>query len=174
MAATHELDLATLCQLTGVTVRTVRYYVQQGLLPSPGAGPNARYGAVHLERLRLIRRMQREHLPLAEIRHRLASLDPTATAPQPAAPQPAAAEGAAPRPGASLVEDYVRTVLGGAAPPMVSRPALTSALAPTRSQWDRIALSPDVELHVRRPLSRDDNRRVEHLLEAAARILHQP
>jgi DNA-binding transcriptional MerR regulator len=40
-----------------------------------------------------------------------------------------------------------------------------------RSQWDRIALSPDVELHVRRPLSRPDNRRVERLIGLARQIL---
>jgi hypothetical protein len=34
-----------------------------------------------------------------------------------------------------------------------------------RAQWERIALTPDVEIHIRRPLSREDNRRVEKLLE---------
>lgn len=170
MTEAEELDLATLCGLTGVTVRTVRYYVQQGLLPSPGVGPSARYGRLHLERLSLIRRMQREHLPLAEIRHRLASLAPS-VAPLLATPPPASD---APRPGAGSVEDYVRSVLGGAPTPMHSGGGPVPVPAPARSQWDRIALSPDVELHVRRPLSRDDHRRVERLLEAAARILHQP
>jgi hypothetical protein len=37
----------------------------------------------------------------------------------------------------------------------------------TRSTWERIPLAPDVELHVRRPLSREQNRHVERLLEAA-------
>ena len=41
-----------------------------------------------------------------------------------------------------------------------------SAVAP-RSQWDRITLAPDIELHVRRPLAREDNRRLERLLEVA-------
>ena len=36
-----------------------------------------------------------------------------------------------------------------------------------RAQWERIALTPDIEVHVRRPLSREDNRRVEKLLEQA-------
>ena len=39
-----------------------------------------------------------------------------------------------------------------------------------RSTWDRVALSPDVELHVRRPLTREQNRQVEQLLEAARHI----
>jgi hypothetical protein len=33
------------------------------------------------------------------------------------------------------------------------------------------SLSPDVELHVRRPGSREDQRRIERLLEAAREIL---
>jgi hypothetical protein len=41
---------------------------------------------------------------------------------------------------------------------------------PHRSQWERITLTPDIELHVRRPLSRDHNRRVERLLDAARDI----
>jgi DNA-binding transcriptional MerR regulator len=40
--STDTYDLAELCDLADVTPRTVRYYVQQGLLPSPGArGPGA-------------------------------------------------------------------------------------------------------------------------------------
>ena len=69
-------SLTDLVRLAGVTPRTVRYYVAQGLLPSPEqAGPSTRYGEGHLARLRLIRRLQRDHLPLAEIRARLDGLD---------------------------------------------------------------------------------------------------
>ena len=65
-------SIADLARLADVTPRTVRYYVAQGLLPSPDvAGPATRYGEGHLARLRLIRRLQRDHLPLAEIRARL-------------------------------------------------------------------------------------------------------
>ena len=69
-------SLADLARLADVTPRTVRYYVAQGLLPSPdAAGPATRYGEGHLARLRLIRRLQRDHLPLSEIRGRLEQLD---------------------------------------------------------------------------------------------------
>ena len=65
-------SLGDLARLADVTPRTVRYYVALGLLPSPeAAGPATRYGEGHLARLRLIRRLQRDHLPLAEIRIRL-------------------------------------------------------------------------------------------------------
>jgi hypothetical protein len=49
--------LTELADLAGVTPRTVRYYLAQGLLPSVGtAGPGAKYGDAQLARLRLIRR----------------------------------------------------------------------------------------------------------------------
>ena len=76
MPTDNEYSLTDLADLVGVTPRTVRYYIAQGLLPSPDkVGPAARYTEGHLDRLRLIRRLQREHLPLAEIRTRLEPLD---------------------------------------------------------------------------------------------------
>ncbi len=72
MPTDNEYTLQDLADLAEVTPRTIRYYVAQGLLPSPDrVGPGALYGPGHLARLRLIRRLQREHLPLAEIRSRL-------------------------------------------------------------------------------------------------------
>ena len=68
---TEQWDLNELADAAGVTPRTVRYYVQQGLLPAPAArGPGAHYERDHLDRLRLIKRLQRQHYPLAEIRRR--------------------------------------------------------------------------------------------------------
>jgi len=186
--------LADLCDLADVTPRTVRYYIAQGLLRSPGgSGPGARYDDGHLARLRLIRRLQREHLPLAEIRSRLAALSDEEVI--------AEAEVSA-QPPADSALDYVRTVLGTSlrvatpapTPPLRSpppRPDVQPSLlrvaempapgytvepptsVPDRSHWERYALAPDVELHVRRPLTRSQNRAVVRLLEAARRILEE-
>ena len=72
----HErLSLAELTEEAGVSVRTVRYYIGEGLLPPPeGAGPGSAYGQGHLDRLRLIQRLKAAFLPLKEIRRRLAGL----------------------------------------------------------------------------------------------------
>jgi hypothetical protein len=52
---TNAYYINHLCDISGVTPRTVYYYVQQGLLPPPGArGPGARYDRRHLLRLQLI------------------------------------------------------------------------------------------------------------------------
>jgi DNA-binding transcriptional MerR regulator len=191
-------SLADLSGLADVTPRTVRYYIAQGLLRSPGTtGPGARYDDGHLARLRLIRRLQREHLPLAEIRARLASLtDDEAIA---------EAEGPAEPPAESAL-DYVRGVLEGgafrmspgpdwlaASPPPASPRHLSRTLssslreqvepgppldaeapaAPDRSHWERYTLAPDVELHVRRPLTRSQNRAVTRLVETARQLLEE-
>lgn len=181
-------DLNDLCEQCDVTTRTVRYYIQQGLLPSPGFGSGARYSAGHLARLLLIRRLQREHLPLAEIRRRLEGLGDDAVH--------ALLEPPAEARSTTSAVDYVRTILGtrsgatrqvpdrrpsspasvppslpAAAPPVASPP--TSRPAADRAQWERVSLTPDIEVHVRRPLSREDNRRVEKLLEQARTIFRE-
>lgn len=119
-------SLTELAGLAGVTPRTVRYYVAQGLLPSPGtSGPGAKYDDGHLDRLRLIRKLQREHLPLAEIRQRLAGLDDetVATLADEPTSTPAVAEDSA--------LDYIRRVLGPSqAPPTRARSLLKRAALP--------------------------------------------
>ena len=67
--------LTDLAKLADVTPRTIRYYISQGLLPSPGQqGPSTRYDDSHRDLLRVIRKLQNAHLPLAEIRARLRSI----------------------------------------------------------------------------------------------------
>jgi hypothetical protein len=50
-----------------------------------------------------------------------------------------------------------------------TRPTTT----PVRAQWERLSIAPDVELHVRRPLTREINRRVEKLLALARQIFEE-
>lgn len=70
-----KLTLKELCHAAGVSERTVRYYIQQGLLPPPqGAGPASRYSLEHLSRLTLIRRLKAALLPLGEIKHLMSEL----------------------------------------------------------------------------------------------------
>ncbi|MDQ3870323.1 MAG: MerR family transcriptional regulator [Chloroflexota bacterium] len=262
--------LYDLAEAAGVTPRTVRFYIQQGLLPSAGVGPRTRYGEGHLARLQLIRELQRQHLPLAEIRVRLAPLRDEEVR--------EVLEAARPRPSDSAL-DYVRSVLAGSRLPAPSArfgpargsraadvsggesaPAehepfhaagLTPAIAPAtpkwqtrrrdpgsppgeadtaaraarrvepdattgatargedqasaaapaamaasrssptgmeaassaedrlpprkpdRSQWERLVLHPDIELHVRRPLSRHLNRQVDRLVGLARQLLEE-
>jgi DNA-binding transcriptional MerR regulator len=263
--------IADLSRLTGLNVRTIRYYLAQGLLPaSREPGPGAHYGQGHLDRLRLTKRLQQQHLPLAEIRTRLAAMtdeevasvavgpvDPVApstsaldyvrgvlgssgssdaprvsafalpamaapaVAPTAASlerPLPAAAPPARTSAARTLVseargmpttripdgdaatglESAVPTGLESAAPPVAGMPttripdgdAATGLVpaAPThrptrasqpepptleRSQWERLSLGPNLELHIRRPLGRLEQRRVERLITIARQVLKE-
>ncbi|WP_295403795.1 MerR family transcriptional regulator [uncultured Thiocystis sp.] len=170
-----ELDINTLSQQTQVSVRTIRYYLAEGLLSSVGRGPTASYGAGHRDRLLLIRRLQDAHQPLAAIRTYLEALDDAGVAAALAEPSPSRLV-----PTATSAQDYVRQVLAKTAPPScppapVMAPTQNTADAPriplpARSTWERIALHPDLELHVRRPLARADQRRLDELLEQARRL----
>ncbi len=69
------MSLAALTKAAGVSTRTVRYYIAEGLLPPPtGAGPRSAYTRAHLDRLRLIGHLKDAYLPLREIRRRLDAL----------------------------------------------------------------------------------------------------
>jgi DNA-binding transcriptional MerR regulator len=224
--------IGDLSRLADVTPRTVRYYLAQGLLPSPeAAGPATRYGEAHLARLRLIKRLQRDHLPLAEIRLRLERLRDdeviaTVSALEARTPEPAtdandtlafvrglmARSGIPPTTsggaqglaltttsGATLEEAWathppVPASMPAPAPAVSGAPAQSRArrmvqfeavapdgplagpeaqrVAPDRSTWERLVISPDVELHVRRPLDRRSNKRVDQL-ERIARELFE-
>ncbi len=63
---TFKLD--ELARAAGTSARTVRYYVQRGLLPAPAfRGKDTAYGQEHLVRLRAIRRLQEAFFPLDAI-----------------------------------------------------------------------------------------------------------
>lgn len=72
-----RFKLDELAERAGVSPRTVRYYVQRGLLPAPEfRGPDTAYGEEHLHRLQAIRVLQARHLPLDVIESTLAGLAP--------------------------------------------------------------------------------------------------
>lgn len=67
------IELKDLAKASGVTERTIKFYVSNGLMDGPETqGRSARYGDEHLERLRLIKRLSEEGLKLSGIKQRLA------------------------------------------------------------------------------------------------------
>lgn len=69
--------IADLERETGISTRTIRYYIAEGLLqPAYGRGPSATYDSDHLLRLMLIQQLKETRLPLAEIKERLSQLTP--------------------------------------------------------------------------------------------------
>src|SRR5689334_10396634 len=220
----ERYGLSELADLAGVTPRTVRYYLAQGLIPAVGqTGPGAKYDGRHLARLRLIRRLQAEHLPLAEIRRRMDDLSegdiqelagsspPSAPgdsaleylrgvlAPPPSMKRPRSpdfgvkvpppmralavrdAPAAAARYEPADVPEYTPPGVADAPAPYASPPIIPPSFLPSmpapspmeRSQWDRIVLAPDVELHIRRPLGRAQQKQVDRLVAIARELLEE-
>ena len=70
---TGRFGIDELANLVGVSRRTVRFYVQQGLLQPPlGVGRGKHYGPEHLARLRAVKALQLEGLSLDEVRRKVA------------------------------------------------------------------------------------------------------
>lgn len=138
MTRSYKLD--ELAQEAGVNPRTVRYYVQRGLLQPPVfRGKDTAYSEDHLLHLRAIRLLQDRFLPLDAIQSALAGLD---------------------RAG-------LEALLGGdgpgQAPPVVQAPV---PVAPARL-WRRVTLAEGVELNVATDAPPSSARLVEDLLSLA-------
>lgn len=139
------LTIAQLAESAHLSPRAIRYYQQQGLLRAPGRmGRGPHYSTADLHRLRLIRQLQQDHIPLAEIRQRLRGMS-----------------------GEEIEASLRHEPLGGVARVPQSARAERRVFGLARATWERIELAPDVELHVRRPLTLAQNRLIERLVEAS-------
>lgn len=164
-----ELSIEELAEATGVPVRTVRFYITEGLLPGPGSrGKAAAYRREHLARLRLIRLLVRQRLPLAEIRDVLARLDDAevddllAREEQRTATLEQSAQATSPQAYiAALLENARAARADAASVPASQVPFRSRSPAPYRKPggslaqsagqeqvWYRVELAPEVELHV--------------------------
>lgn len=119
--------LDELAERAGVSARTVRYYVQRGLVPAPEfRGPETAYGPEHLARLKAIRVLQARHLPLDAIQAALAS----------------------------RTLDEVARIAKGELPAALDAPASLSRSAdhgdalPEGDGFTRYTLAPGLELHI--------------------------
>lgn len=73
---TREYRIGELAHEAGVTKRTIHYYIGRGLLPpAEGAGVGSTYNAEHLVKLRLIKQLQEQYLPLGRIREIVSALN---------------------------------------------------------------------------------------------------
>jgi DNA-binding transcriptional MerR regulator len=137
-----EWKLAELAAAAGVSQRTVRYYVQRGLLPAPPfRGPDTVYGEEHLLRLKAIRVLQARFLPLDAIQVELTRLSPDelrklAESELPGAILPPPPPTPAPLPDPAKLAERAApgTVSGGRQPPVAG--------------YRRWELAPGLELHL--------------------------
>jgi DNA-binding transcriptional MerR regulator len=120
--AERRYNVEELAERANVSRRTVRYYIQRGLIPPPlGLGRGRHYTEAHLACLIRIRELQEANVPLEEIASRLqgtAQLDGTAALHGTAALQDAA--------------------------PQRQVPATA-----VQTTWTRVVLGEDIELHLK-------------------------
>lgn len=71
----EEYRIGELAEKSGVSRRTIHYYLSRGLLPpSEGAGLGTTYSEEHYFRILLIKQMQDHFFPLDEIKKRITSM----------------------------------------------------------------------------------------------------
>ncbi|MBX5482633.1 MAG: MerR family transcriptional regulator [Myxococcaceae bacterium] len=129
-----EWKLPELAEACGVSPRTVRYYVQRGLLPAPVfRGRDTAYGEEHRLRLLAIKKLQERFLPLDAIERELKGRS--------MAELRALAEGNAPAPVSVSPRVPPRPLPPADAPGPIWLPQPTS-------RYQRIELARGLELHV--------------------------
>ncbi len=197
-------SIETLAEQTGISVRTIRFYIAEGLLAGPGArGKGASYNDEHLLRLRLIRQLSEQRVPLMEMRDLLNHLSRSEVQKllleeeQRVLERANAAQSLSPK-------DYVDTLLQGAQEARQRRAALLpntppaapgapsaspTPLAPLPSHyprrpasqempssevWERWELAPGIELHVRSDLRDRYRQMIERIFDSTEEERHQP
>ncbi len=158
-----ELTIDDLAQRAGVPVRTVRYYIAEGILPPASSrGKSATYGEEHLAKLRLARLLADRRVLLADIREQVSrlTLDEARELLRREEAHNHAAESASPKSPRELVSALLEQARRPASPrgdaliaePSVIRHYRASAPAPApppETSWRRLELAPGLELHVR-------------------------
>jgi DNA-binding transcriptional MerR regulator len=124
-----------LCRLTGFTRRTVRYYVQEGLVDPPaGRGRGGYYSDLHVAQLARIRVLQEQGYRLDAIRGMFATQVAADTAGDVEPAHAATVESqAAAEPGAGVLPSFA--------------PPLPPAASPHTS-WTRHVVARGIELHI--------------------------
>jgi DNA-binding transcriptional MerR regulator len=148
--------ISELVERSGVPKFTIRHWIREGLLPRPDrAGRGALYSDEHLDRIVRIQRLQAQRYTNEEIRELLVSLDTTS-------------EGETAREGAlflTLMQDAdlapslrrvsrrygpASDVPGSEIVRMLRQPPSERQMSQQGSEmWQRITITPDIELHVR-------------------------
>ena len=192
MDASEQLTIGELATRAGVTTRTIRFYVQEQLLPAGiQSGTQRLYGYEHYLRVRLIKLLQEEDVPLRKIRSMLGSLSlaeirelvetgrrigAQAESRPPVSPKELLAAVLAPRgprrPPAARedAEDSPEQVLLRQSLPAVDAPPPQSAAA---GVWRKVVLAPGVELMYE--VTGDSRRQaaVEKLIAEAAKLFSE-
>ena len=179
-----DYQINELAKKAGVSVRTIRFYIDEGLLPSPPSqGRYAVYSEDHLERLELIRLLKEKFLPLKEIRMRLSGISQADVRAAIAQEKRTAAQTIDRHGTDRLIQDaaagttaldYVNQLLQsqpGSAQPAPA-PKISEPPPAKEDLWDRVRLAPGVELHIQQPVEPSTRHRLDQLLAYASKLFN--
>jgi DNA-binding transcriptional MerR regulator len=167
-----DMTIEELSERTDTPVRTIRFYISEELLPGPrGRGKAATYDEEHLLRLRLIRGLTEQHLPLAVIRDMTKdlSLDYVRALLAEATRRKGnvlTLERESPREYVTRLLEQARGVRERPSQPVYGAPAARPP-SPPEERWRRLELAPGVELHLREDAEQRQADLIERLLRAA-------
>lgn len=150
-----------------ISPRTIRYYIAEQVLRRPDE--RGKFTRAHLDRLRLILRLKQAFLPISEIREKLhllsdgdvaAELNRYESQSKPLPP--------------NLAAEYTQRLLANRGPASAARQQAALSVPPrsgTKAEtWERITLAPDIEIHVRQPLSQNEHSFLTALLDYAGKL----
>ena len=169
----EEFLIGELAQKTNVSVRTIRYYINQGLLTAPDSrGRYTVYDSDYVERILLIKRLKDAFLPIKEIRVMLETQTRTEI-------EEFLRMFKMQRTQNNDALSYINNLLGHSiSEPSRSQirpktllkesrnpPQLAMHIPPQReSSWKRIVLAPGVELHIEQHQAARYDKLIQNLL----------
>jgi DNA-binding transcriptional MerR regulator len=174
-----------LAEKSGLSKRTIHYYVKLGLLPNPGTrGPSTRYQQEYIDRIRLIKVLKANHQPLEEIAlllrklsrreiSRLAALSDEelhqSIGHEDVSQSIRSSKEAMQQEDAS---EYIENVLSLTSPPIERTNRKKSQIQmfnapPPSSAWERHSIIEGVELHIDSTISKDVKEKINSIISYA-------
>ena len=185
---TTELTIEDLANQSGLPLRTLRFYIQEGILQGPDTrGKFARYSQQHLDRIELIRRLKDLRTPINEIKqmleniseeelHQLLKYQNLVALQFTNLQTNQLKERRISEPGKSAL-DYIQNIFPDIAKDASAdnRMTLRSPLAQIaegkgvkrsrQETWRRIVISEGIEINIREPRNRDEEINIEKLVK---------
>ena len=188
----NEYLIQELAEKAGLSLRTIRYYQQEGLLPDPiNRGKFAYYNDDHLDRLMLIQELKKNYLPLKEIREQINMLTPKQVQfvleshkvdTESKTYMNSTFMRHKVQPSSTEALDYISRLLNSQSES--PNPGAKKFQVQTHRQiqnvryvagtpsenWQRIVVAPGIEIHYHEPLSPSDRKRLEEMIIVARKI----
>ena len=192
-----DYQIHELAKKAGISIRTIRFYIDEGLLPTPQVhGRYSVYSDEYLERIELIRLLKNKYLPLREIRNLLlaSSQEEIKTILKQERDQEGhqiypkiIAEPPQEVSHSSNALEYVNRVLKRqptSRPSHVNqvilyntdegtaRSAKQELLPEEEETWSLIRLAPGIELHIQKPVEESTRQKLDQLIHFARKLFN--